>query len=210
MLVVTARVLIFVVLNLYKRMLGIIGKKIGMSQVVLEDGKVLPVTFIATEPNDVVQVKTVDNDGYAAVVLGCEPYKNPSKNKKYKKIKEFRIEENAEFKKGDKVGAADFAEMEKVTVTSVSKGKGFQGNIKRHNFAIARETHGTKYTRHGSTGACAMPGRTKPGQKMPGRMGRGQVTLRDRQVVLVDVAKNVIAVKGSVPGATNTYVYIKA
>jgi len=190
-------------------MLGIIGKKIGMSQVILEDGKVLPVTFIATEPNDIVQVKTVDNDGYAAVVLGCDPYKNPTRNKKYKKLKEFRIEENAEFKKGDKVNTGDFKEIESVTVTSVSKGKGFQGNIKRHNFAIARESHGTKYTRHGSTGACAMPGRTKPGQKMPGRMGRDQVTLKKREVVLVDEARNIIAIKGPVPGAKNSYVYVK-
>ena len=115
-------------------MLGIIGKKIGMSQVLLEDGKVLPVTFIAIEPNDIVQVKTIDNDGYAAVVLGCDPYKNPTKNKKYKKIKEFRVEEGKEYKKGDKVSVGDFAETEKVTLTAISKGKGFQGNIKRHNF----------------------------------------------------------------------------
>ncbi len=191
-------------------MLGIIGKKIGMSQILNEDGIVLPVTFIETEPNDIIQVKTVDNDGYSAVVLGCDSFKNPTKNKKYKKVKEFRIEEDAEFKKGDKVNVGNFKEIETVTITAVSKGKGFQGNIKRHNFAIARETHGTKYTRHGSTGACAMPGRTKPGQKMPGRMGGGQVTLKNRKVVLVDEAKNIIAVKGAVPGARNTYVYIKA
>ncbi len=181
-----------------------------MSQVLLEDGRSLPVTFIATEPNDIVQVKTVDNDGYAAVVLGCDPYNKPSKNKKYKKMKEFRIEENAEVKKGDKVNVGDFKDVEAVSITAVSKGKGFQGPVKRHNFSIARETHGTKYARHGSTGACAMPGRTKPGQKMAGHMGRDQVTLRKREVVLVDEAKNVIAIKGSVPGAPNTYVYIKA
>ena len=191
-------------------MLGIIGKKIGMSQVILEDGKVLPVTFIATQPNDIVQVKTVGNDGYAAVVLGCDPKKNASKNKKYNKMKEFRIDENAEFKIGDQINVSDFKEIEAVTITAVSKGKGFQGNVKRHNFAIIRETHGTKYARHGSTGACAMPGRTKPGQKMPGRMGRDQVTLKNRKVVLVDESRNIIAVKGSVPGAANTYVYIKA
>lgn len=190
-------------------MLGIIGKKIGMSQVILEDGQILPVTFIATEPNDIVQVKTVDKDGYAAVVLGCDPYVNPSKNKKYKKMKEFRVEENAEFKKGDQIGAGVLKDLEAVTITAVSKGKGFQGNVKRHNFAIIRETHGTKYARHGSTGCRAKPGRTKPGQKMPGHMGNEQVTLKNKKLILIDEVKNVIAVKGAVPGAANTYVYIK-
>lgn len=189
-------------------MLGIIGKKIGMSQIPLQDG-VAPVTFILTEPNDVVQVKTVDNDGYAAVVLGYDLYKNPTKNKKYKKLKEFPIDESAEYKKGDKVDIGSFKDIKAVTITSVSKGKGFQGPVKRHNFAIARETHGTKEPRHGSTGACAMPGRTKKGQKMAGRMGNDQVTLRNRKVIIVDEVKNVIAIKGPVPGAINTYVYLK-
>lgn len=191
-------------------MIGIIGKKIGMSQVLLEDGQAVPVTFIATEPNYVVQVKTVDKDGYAAVVLGADPYKNPSKNQKFKKLKEFRIDENAQYELGAQIGVGEFKDSEVVTITSISKGKGFQGNIKRHNFKITRETHGTKYTRHGSTGANTMPGRTKKGKKMPGHMGNEQVTLKDRKVVLIDEARNVIALKGAVPGATNGYVYIKA
>lgn len=190
-------------------MLGIIGKKIGMSQVILEDGQILPVTFIATEPNDIVQVKTVDNDGYSAVVLGCDPYKNPSKNKQYKTMKEFRVEEGADFKKGDQVSVANLQEVKNVTITAISKGKGFQGNIKRHNFAIIRETHGTKYARHGSTGCRAKPGRTKVGQKMPGHMGNAQITVKNKEVILVDSVKNILAVKGPVPGARNTYVYIK-
>lgn len=191
-------------------MIGIIGKKIGMSQVLLEDGQSVPVTFIATNPNDIVQVKTVDKDGYSALVLGVDPYKNPTKNKKYRKLKEFRIEADAQYEEGKKVDVTVFKDMEVVTVTSISKGKGFQGNIKRHNFSIIRETHGTKYARHGSTGANTMPGRTKKGKKMPGHMGNEQVTLKNRKVILIDEGRSVIAVKGAVPGAKNGYVYIKA
>lgn len=190
-------------------MIGIIGKKIGMSQFLMEDGTHVPVTFVSVEPNEIMQIKTVDKDGYAAVILGADPYKNPSKNKKFKKVKEFRIAADAEYKKGDQLAVDVLTEVEAVTITAVSKGKGFQGPVKRHNFSIIRETHGTKYARHGSTGACAMPGRTKPGQKMAGHMGLEQVTLKKRKLHLVDKENNVIAIKGAVPGARNTYVFIK-
>lgn len=190
-------------------MIGIIGKKIGMSQLLMQDGSQIPVTFLLVEPNKIMQVKTVENDGYTAVVLGADPYNRPSKNIIYKKIKEFRVPEGKEYKKGELVSVDVLEEAEAVTITSISKGKGFQGPVKRHNFKIARETHGTKDARHGSTGACAMPGRTKPGQKMAGHMGNAQVTLKKRKVQLVDKENNVIAVRGSVPGAKNTYVFIK-
>lgn len=191
-------------------MSGIIGKKLGMSQVIQDDGRVIPVTYVACEPNEVVQVKTEQTDGYPAIVLGFDAYKKPSKNKKYKAMKEFRVENADDYKKGQKISVEVLKEIENVTVTADSKGKGFQGVIKRYNFSRGPETHGSHHHREpGSSGMCAKPGRVMKGKKFPGQMGNVQVTLKNRPVVSVTVDKNILAIKGCVPGANNSYVYIK-
>lgn len=189
---------------------GIIGKKLGMSQIIQDDGCVIPATFIQCKPNTVVQVKTESSDGYPAIVLGFDAYKNPSKNKKYKTMKEFRVENPDEYKKGQEIDLTQLKDTENVCITSVSKGKGYQGVIKRHGFSGGPETHGSHHHREpGSIGMCAKPGRVKKGHRMAGHMGVQKVTLLNRSVVKLVPEKELIAVKGPVPGARNGYVYIK-
>lgn len=189
---------------------GIIGKKLGMSQIVQDDGCVIPATFIHCKPNTIVQVKTESSDGYPAIVLGFDAYKNPSKNKKFKTMKEFRIESPDEYKKGQEIDLSQLKEIENVTITSISKGKGYQGVVKRHGFSRGPETHGSHHHREpGSIGMCAKPGRVMKGKKLPGHMGVQKVTLLNRSVVKLVPEKELIAVKGPVPGARNGYVYIK-
>ena len=191
-------------------MAGIIGKKLGMSQVIQDDGRVIPVTYVECAPNEVVQVKTEQTDGYPAIVLGFDAYKNPSKNKKFKAMKEFRVDNTDDYKKGQQVSVEALKEIEMVTVTAHSKGKGYQGVIKRHSFSRGPESHGSHHHREpGSSGMCAKPGRVMKGKKFPGHLGNAQVTLKNRPVVLVAADKNVLAIKGCVPGANNSYVYIK-
>ena len=172
-----------------------------MAQIFEENGNLVPVTFVLCAPNTVHFVK--EN----AVVLGGEKRKKPTKTKKFKVLREFP--KTGEIKKGDEVKVDIFEKNEKVTVVATSKGKGFTGQVKRHNFAVARRTHGTKDPRHGSTGACAMPGRSKPGIKMAGRHGNQKVTLRDREIIVVDPARHLVAVKGPIPGAKNGIVLLK-
>ncbi|MBU0577612.1 50S ribosomal protein L3 [Patescibacteria group bacterium] len=189
---------------------GIIGKKLGMSQVIQDDGCVIPVTFVQCEPNEVVYVKTEDKDGYPAIVLGFDAYKNPSKNKKFKALKEFRVESTGDYKKGQKITLDSLKEVEEVTIVSTSKGKGYQGVIKRHKFSRGPESHGSHHHREpGSIGTCAKPGRVLKGKKMPGHMGIDTVTLKKRPVVTIVAKDNVVAIKGPIPGANNGYVYIK-
>ncbi len=190
----------------YSSMPGIIGKKIGMSQVFVDDGSLVPVTFLICEPNVVHQLKTQEKDGYEAVVLGASPLPKPTKTKKFKKLKEFSFPE--EVKMSDTVNVEIFEKNDLVTISGVSKGKGFQGRIKLHKMKSLRKSHGTKFMNHGSTGQRAMPGRTKRGLRMPGRMGGDVVTVKKKQVVIVDAKRNLIAVKGSVPGSRNSFVFI--
>lgn len=189
---------------------GIIGKKLGMSQVIQDDGRVIPVTYVLCEPNEVVQIKTKETDGYPAVVLGFDAYHKPSKNKTFKVVKEFRIEDPAPYQKGEKVTLASLTEVEFVTVMATSKGKGYQGVIKRHNFSRGPETHGSHHHREpGSVGMNSKPGRVLKGKKLPGHMGVSTVTLKNRQVVQLVTEKHVVAIKGPLPGANNGYVYLK-
>lgn len=178
-----------------------------MSQVFEEDGRMIPITYIQCEPNTVWQVKEKGKDGADAIVLGAQKLPESSKAKKFRTLRQ--ISGKHEVKKGDELSVGIFEKSEKVTVVATSKGKGFQGNVKRHNFSVIRLTHGTKYPRHGSTGACAMPGRTKPGLKMPGRMGSDKITLRNRSIVRVDTERSLIAIKGPVPGSKNSLILIK-
>lgn len=189
---------------------GILGKKIGMTRVYDDEGRVIPLTVIECAPNKVVQVKTDEKDGYPAVVLGFDALKKASKNRKFRHMREFRISDVGSLKAGDEVKVDIFEDSEKVKITSVSKGKGFQGVIKRHNFSRGPETHGSHHHREpGSIGACARPGRVHKGKKMPGRMGGDSVTLSSVEIVYRDVEKNLIGIKGPVSGTKGTLVIIR-
>ena len=193
---------------------GIIGKKIGMTQIFDESGKVIPVTVVEAGPCVVVQKKTVENDGYEAVQLGFGEVKATRVNKPmkghfdkadaaYKKeLKEFRLEDCSAVNVGDILKADTFAVGDMVDVSGTSKGKGFQGTVKRHNNARLKETHGTgPVHRHaGSMGACSSPSRIFKGKGLPGQMGNEKVTVQNLEVVKVDAENNLIALKGAVPG----------
>jgi large subunit ribosomal protein L3 len=202
---------------------GILGKKVGMTQVFGEHGAMIAVTVLEVGPCLVVQRKTDDNDGYEAVQIGLvekTAARNVSKPMQghFKKagvaptrrVAEFKIGKDEEWKAGDEVKASIFNVGEHVDVVSTSKGKGFQGVVKRHGFRGGRATHGSMFHRApGSIGASSFPSRVYPGMRAAGRMGGGRVTAKNLKVVSVDADKNVILVSGAVPGATGTYVAIK-
>jgi large subunit ribosomal protein L3 len=202
---------------------GIIGKKVGMTQVYAENGRAYPVTVIEAGPCVVVQRKSKDKDGYSAVQLGLvEARKAKSVTKPMKGhfdkaglppcrvLREFRVEDAAEVKVGDKVSVDLFAPGDTLTVSGVSRGKGFQGVIKRHNFRGGAATHGSMFHRApGSIGASAFPSRVLPGMKAAGHMGTDKVTLRSVTVVRVDAGNNLLVVRGAVPGAGGSIVVIR-
>ena len=191
----------------------ILGTKIGMTQIIGEDGVVTPVTILEAGPCTVTQIKTVESDGYNAVQVGYGQGKNLSKsvaghvkkageNTNPKVLKEFRVEEIPEgMKLGDVITAESFKLGDKVAVTGTSKGKGFAGTVKRHNFIESRNTHGFKgnIRRVGSIGSM-YPQKVWKGKKMPGRMGHDQVTVKNLVVAYIDAEKNLIGLKGAVPG----------
>ncbi|MGN0601112.1 MAG: 50S ribosomal protein L3 [Oscillospiraceae bacterium] len=193
---------------------GIIGKKIGMTQIFDEAGKVIPVTVVEAGPCVVVQKKTVENDGYEAVQLGYGDIRAKRVNKPlqghFKKadvafkrtLKEFRLDDISGLNVGDLVKADTFAAGDIVDVSGTSKGKGFSGTIKRHNNARLKETHGTgPVHRHaGSMGACSSPSRIYKGKGMPGQLGNEKVTVQNLEIVKVDAENNLIAIKGAIPG----------
>jgi large subunit ribosomal protein L3 len=192
-------------------MSGILGKKIGMTRVFQDDGRVIQVTVVQCEPNEVTQVKTMETDGYPAIVLGFSKLRKPKKTRKFYFSREFRVEETdlENYKKGAAVKVDDFQEVETVKVTATSKGCGFQGVIKRHNFSRGPETHGSHHHREpGSIGACTKPGRVAKGKKLPGRMGNARVTLKKVKIVSVDPKRNIICLKGSLPGPNGGLVQI--
>jgi large subunit ribosomal protein L3 len=202
---------------------GIIGKKVGMTQVYAENGRAYPVTVIEAGPCVVVQRKSKDKDGYSAVQLGLvEARKVKSVTKPMKGhfdkaglppcrvLREFRVEDATEVKVGDKVSVELFAPGDTLTVSGVSRGKGFQGVIKRHNFRGGAATHGSMFHRApGSIGASAFPSRVLPGMKAAGHMGTDKVTLRNVTVVRVDAGNNLLVVRGAVPGAGGSIVVIR-
>ena len=193
---------------------GIIAKKVGMSRVFQEDtGNAVPVTYLQVEPNTVVRTKSEDKDGYNAVVLGVKPRKWKTRKGKehvrYGDQKEFRVESLEGLEAGKELSCDKFAVNSVVTVVGSSKGRGFQGVIKRHGFSRGPETHGSHHHRRpGSVGMAEFPGRVLKGKKMPGRMGNQQVTLRSREVLACDTEKGLIAVKGPVPGPNGSSVYL--
>ena len=202
---------------------GIIGRKVGMTQIFDEKGNVIPVTVIEAGPCVVAQVKTVETDGYNALQLGFGEIKTKHINKpeaghfakskltNKKHLREFRLDSVEGVKPGDEIKADVFQAGEKVDIQGTSKGKGFQGVIKRHGQHRGPMGHGSMYHRRpGSMGATSTPGRVFKGKNLPGHMGRETVTIQNLDVVRVDMDKNVILVKGSVPGAKGAILKIKS
>ena len=201
---------------------GIIGKKIGMTQIFDENGKVVPVTVVEAGPCVVPQKKTVENDGYAAVQIGFGDLKAHKVKKPMaghfakanvapkRTLREFRFDDIDAYNVGDLVKADVFAAGDKVDVTGTSKGKGYAGVIKRWNFQRLKESHGSgPVARHGgSIGSCSDPSRVYPGKKMAGHLGSERVTVQNLQVVKVDAENNLIAIKGAIPGPNGGTVVI--
>lgn len=197
----------------------ILGKKIEMSQIFKDDGTVIPVTLVQTGSCEVTGVRTIEKDGYSAVQIGFGSGKNINKAQveEAKKLKlqptttkrEFRINQT-ELKVGDKIKATDFSEGDKVDVVGISKGKGFQGVVKRHGFKGGPASHGHKdqLRMPGSIGSQG-PQRVLKGKRMAGRMGGNQVTVKNLEIAAVDPKKQIIAIKGAVPGARNTLLMIR-
>jgi large subunit ribosomal protein L3 len=201
---------------------GILGRKVGMTQIFVADGTAIPVTVIKAGPCLVVQVKTTDTDGYAAVQIGLVEDKPAKLNQPlaghFKKagvaplrqVEEFRIDSGEELKAGDEVKASMFAEQDYVDVVGTSKGKGFQGVMKRHGFRGGRGSHGSMFHRApGSIGSSAYPSRVFKGMRMTGRMGGDRVTTKNLQIVKVDAEQNLIYVRGAVPGPKSGYLAIR-
>lgn len=201
---------------------AILTTKVGMTQVFSEDGVLTPVTVLQAGPCVVTQVKTVENDGYSAVQVSFGDIREKLVNKPKKGhfakagvtakrfLKEFRLEDAESYTLGQEIKADVFAAGDKVDATAKSKGKGFQGAIKRHGQSRGPMAHGSKYHRHaGSNGSATTPGRVFKGKHMPGHMGAVRVTVQNLEVVSVDAEKNLILVKGAVPGPKKSLVMLK-
>ncbi len=202
---------------------GLLGKKLGMTQVYSDEGRVIPVTVIKAGPCLVVQRRESGNNGYDAVQLGLvedrAPRHVPQPMRGHfekagvapmRKLEEFAVDRETEWKAGDQVKASIFAEEEYVDVIGTSKGKGFQGVMKRHGHGGGRATHGSMFHRApGSVGQASYPSRVFPGVKLPGRMGGKQVTVKNLKVVKVDEERNLLYLRGSVPGPRNGYLSIR-
>ena len=201
---------------------AILATKVGMTQIFNENGMLIPVTVLQATPNVVTQVKTVENDGYAAVQVGFGEIRDVLVNKPRKGhfakagvankrfLREFKFENAAEYTVGQEIKADIFAEGDKIDATGISKGKGFQGAIKRHGLSRGPMKHGSKYHRHaGSNGPATTPGRVFKGKHMPGQMGNVKVTVQNLEVVKVDVENNLLLVKGAVPGPKKAMLVLK-
>ncbi len=200
----------------------LIGKKLGMTQIFEETGDATPVTVIQAGPCPIVQVKTLENDGYAAIQIG---YGKTKKNRVTKALeghfkqsgaspsrvlKEVRVEDSGQYKVGDILDVKIFEGAESVHIAGTTKGRGFAGTVKRHGFTIGPKTHGSKNIREpGSVGACATPARIYKGKRLPGRMGGTRTSVRNLKIVQIDAENHLIYVKGAIPGATNGIVFIR-
>jgi len=202
---------------------GLLGKKLGMTQVFDDDGNLVPVTVIEAGPCVVVQRRMGHREGYDAIQIGFESIKQSKLNKPQRGhfaranvepmryLQEFRVPNAEEYEVGQKIDASVFEADELVNITGISKGKGYQGSIKRHGYHRGPMTHGSKYHRGpGSHGGSADPSRVFKGRKLPGHMGNNQVTVQNLKVVRVDPDRNVILVRGSVPGSRGTLVSIES
>ena len=203
------------------KMKGILGRKVGMTEVFTTDGKLIPVTVVEVQPNVVTQIKTMDKDGYEAIQLGAFDKKESSSNKPEKGhtkkantspkrfLKEIRGVDTASYTLGQVIEADVFKSGDTVDVTGTSKGKGFQGVIKRWNQSRGPETHGSTYHRRVGSLGTMRPMRVLKGKKLPGHMGNEQITIQNLMVVDVDKENKYILVSGNVPGAKNSFVFIK-
>lgn len=201
---------------------GILGRKLGMTQIFSETGEAVPVTVIQAEPNVVLQKKTVEGEGYESIQLGFSDEKQNRLNKPAKGhaekakttpkrfVKELRDVTVADYEIGQEVKVDTFAEGETVDVTGTSKGKGFQGAIKRHNQSRGPMSHGSRYHRRPGSMGPVDPNHVRPGKLLPGRMGGEQVTMQNLEIVKVDAERNLLLVKGNVPGAKKSYVTVKS
>ncbi|MBI5274048.1 MAG: 50S ribosomal protein L3 [Chlamydiales bacterium] len=205
--------------------LRLMGKKLGMTQIFDEEGNLVVCTAISVEPNVVVQIKNMENDGYNAIQLGAGKLSSSRKKNLAKpyitrfdkaniepkeSLLESRLDDSSEYKVGQEISVDYFSGTSFVDVCGISKGKGFQGVIKRHKFAGGPAAHGSGFHRHaGSTGMRTTPGRTLPNHPMPGHMGCDKVTVENLKVVKIDADKQVILVKGAIPGARNAPVYVR-
>ncbi|MVT22050.1 50S ribosomal protein L3 [Vibrio vulnificus] len=204
-------------------MIGLIGRKVGMTRVFTEEGVSIPVTVVEVEANRVAQVKTLETDGYAAIQVTAGTKKANRVNKAEaghfakagveagRGLWEFRLENGEEFVVGSELTVELFNEVKKVDVTGTSKGKGFQGTVKRWNFRTQDMTHGNSLSHRapGSIGQCQTPGRVFKGKKMAGHMGAERVTTQNLEIVRVDAERNLLLIKGAVPGATGGNVIVK-
>ena len=201
---------------------AILATKVGMTQIFNENGLLIPVTVLQAGPCVVTQVKTEENDGYAAVQVGYGEIREKLVNKPEKGhfdkagvpvkrfLKEFRFENAAEYEVGQEIKADIFAAGDHIDATAISKGKGFQGAIKRHGQSRGPMAHGSKFHRHaGSNGSATSPGKVFKGKKMPGRMGGVKVTIQNLEVVRVDADNNLLLIKGAVPGSKKCLVTVK-
>ncbi len=199
--------------------IGLIGRKVGMTQVFAPDGTMVAVSVVQIAPNTVTRVRTPERDGYTAVQLGAGLRKRLTKPlagqlqglPRVANIREFRLDEAADYTVGQSIALADvFSEGYLVHVTGVSKGKGFAGTVKRHNFTRGPKTHGSdNYRRPGSIGPGTTPGRVYKGLRMGGHMGHDRVTVKKLRVVRVDIDRNLLLVKGSVPGAPGALTFVR-
>ncbi|RRJ82201.1 50S ribosomal protein L3 [Aestuariirhabdus litorea] len=203
--------------------IGLVGKKCGMTRIFTEDGVSIPVTVVEVDPNRITQVKSVETDGYAAVQVTTGSRRATRVTKPMaghfakanteagRGLWEFRVEGEESFQVGDQLGVDRFEAGQKVDVTGQSKGKGFAGAIKRWNFSMQDATHGNSLSHRapGSIGQCQTPGRVFKGKKMSGHMGAERVTVQSLEVVRVDAERNLLLIKGAVPGATGADVVVQ-
>ncbi|MBN2689979.1 MAG: 50S ribosomal protein L3 [Gammaproteobacteria bacterium] len=205
--------------------IGLVGQKCGMTRIFADDGSSIPVTIVSVVPNRIVQVKTVENDGYESVKVAAGKVRANKVNKPTAgiyakanvdagaKFLEFRAEgaDIADLQVGSELSVGRFADVKFVDVTSDSKGKGFAGVIKRHNFRTQDATHGNSLSHRapGSIGQCQDPGRVFKGKKMAGQLGNVRCTVQNQQLVRIDEEKNLLFIKGTIPGAANGYVVVK-
>src|SRR3954467_2770341 len=198
--------------------IGIIGRKVGMTSVFMEDGTMVPVSVVEIEPNTVTALRTPERDGYTAVQLGAGTAKRLTKPRagqlkglpQVKHTREFRLDDVSDYTIGQTLDVSLFADGEEVDVTGMSKGKGFSGTIKRHGFRRGPETHGSDSHRQpGSIGAGTYPGKVFKGTAMAGRMGNETITVKKATVVKSDAERNVLLIKGPLPGAPNALVIIR-
>ncbi len=198
--------------------IGLIGRKVGMTQIFQDDGTMIPVSVLAIQPNTVTRLRTAERDGYTAVQLGAEPAKKPTKPEagqlkglpRLGTILEFRVDSVDSFEVGQQLGVDLFTSGELVDVTGVSKGKGFAGHVKRHHFKRGPKTHGSDHHREpGSIGPGTTPGRVYKGLRMAGHMGDERTTVKKLKVVRADAERNILLVRGAVPGSRGTLLLVR-